>query len=157
MVSRFPNVSVIDVTETVKVFARVMERLTLIVRFFTLFSVVAGVLIIISSVFATRYTRTQEAVYFTILGARGQFVLSVFALESLFIGLASGFIALVLSQAASWFICRQALDISYNPFVGTSIVMLLATSGLVVAVGLGASLSIIRQRPAAFLREQTEE
>lgn len=157
IVSRFPSVSVIDVTETVRVFARVMERLTLIVRFFTLFSVVAGILIIISSVFATRYTRIQEAVYFTILGARGRFVLSVFAVESLLIGLASGLIALVLSQAGSWIICRHALDVSYNPFVGISIVMILTTTGLVIAVGLGASLSIIRQRPAAFLREQTEE
>jgi putative ABC transport system permease protein len=157
IVSRFPSVSVIDVTETVRVFARVMERLTLIVRFFTLFSVVAGVLIIISSVFATRYTRIQEAVYFTILGARGKFVLSVFAVESLLIGLASGLIALVLSQAGSWIICRRALDVSYNPLVGISIVMILTTTGLVIAVGLGASLSIIRQRPAAFLREQTEE
>ncbi len=157
IVSRFPNVSVIDVTETVRVFARVMERLTLIVRFFTLFSVVAGILIIISSVFATRYTRIQEAVYFTILGARGRFVLSVFAVESLLIGLASGLIALVLSQAVSWLVCRHALDVSYNVLAGISTVMVLATTGLVIVVGLAASLSIIRQRPAAFLREQTEE
>jgi putative ABC transport system permease protein len=157
IVARFPSVSVIDVTETVKVFARVMERLTLIVRFFTLFSVVAGILIIISSVFATRYTRIQEAVYFTILGARGRFVLSVFAVENMFIGLASGFIALVLSQVGSWIICRQALDVSYNPFLGISIIMILTTTSLVVAVGLGASISIVRQRPATFLREQTEE
>jgi putative ABC transport system permease protein len=157
IVSRFPNVSVIDVTETVKVFSRVMERLTLIVRFFTLFSVVAGILIIISSVFATRYTRIQEAVYFTILGARGRFVLAVFAVESLLIGLASDLIALALSQVGSWIICRYSLDLPYHAFAGISIEMVLATTGLVIAIGLGASLSIVRQKPAAFLREQTEE
>ena len=157
IVARFPNVSVIDVTEIVRVFARIMERLTLIVRFFTLFSVLAGILIIISSVFATRYTRIQEAIYFTILGAQGRFVLSVFAVEGLFIGLASGMVALVLSQSGSWIICRYVLDVPYNPFIGISSVMIIATAVLVIIVGLGASLSIIRQRPAAFLREQTEE
>lgn len=157
IVARFPNVSVIDVTETVKVFARVMERLTLIVRFFTLFSVAAGILILISSVFATRHTRIQEAVYFTILGARSRFVLSVFAVENFLIGLESGLIAIALSEVGSWIICRHALDVPYNPFVGISLVMIIIPIGLVIAVGLGASLSIVRQRPAAFLREQTEE
>ncbi|HUI46044.1 MAG TPA: FtsX-like permease family protein [Nitrospirota bacterium] len=157
IVSHFPNVSIIDVTETVRVFARVMDRLSSIVRFFALFSVIAGILIIISSVFATRYTRIQEAVYFTILGARGRFVLAVFALENLLIGLASGLIALVLAQTGSWIICRHALDILYKPFLGISTLMIIAMTILVIAVGLGASLAIIRQRPAAFLREQTEE
>ncbi len=157
IVARFPNVSVIDVTETITVFARIMSRLSTIVNFFTLFSIVAGVLIIISSVFATRYSRIQEAVFFTILGARGRFVLAVFAVESLVIGLASGLIALALSQAASWIICRFALDVAYRPFAGISLLMVLATSVVVIAAGLGASVPILRQKPAAFLREQTEE
>ena len=69
VVSRFPNVSVIDATDTITVFARVMHRLSSIVRFFTLFGVLAGVLLIVSSIFATRFARIQEAVYFKVLGA----------------------------------------------------------------------------------------
>jgi putative ABC transport system permease protein len=157
IVSRFPNVSIIDATEAVRVFSRLMERLSSIIRFFTLFSVTAGILIIISSVFATRYARIQEAVYFTILGARGRFVLSVFAVENLLIGLASGLNAFILSQAGSWIICRRALDMSYKPFPGINAAMIVTATCLVIAVALGASASIIRRRPAAFLREQLEE
>jgi len=157
IVEKFPNVSVIDVTETVQVFAKIMSRLSLIINFFTLFSVIAGILIIISSIFATRYTRIKEAVFFTILGARGRFVLLVFALESLVIGLASGGIALLLSQIGSWVICHYAIDVPYTLFVGSSMIMLLVTTMVVIAVGLGASISILRHKPAAFLREQTEE
>lgn len=157
IVSRFPNVSVIDVTETIRIFARLMDRLSSIVRFFTLFSLIAGILIVISSVLATRYARIQEAVYFTILGARGRFVLAVFTLENLLIGFASGVVALALSQAAGWFMCWKVLDISYKPFLGINLFMVLVTTLLVITVGLGASISIIRQKPAAFLREQTEE
>ncbi len=157
IVARFPNVSVIDVTETVAVFAKIMSRLSTIVNFFTLFSVAAGILIIISSVFATRHTRIQEAVYFTILGARGRFVLAVFGLESLIIGLVSGAIALALSQTTSWIICRSALDVPYKPFDGISLLMVAAAMLVVIAAGLGASVPILRKKPAAFLREQTEE
>ena len=157
IVARFPNVSAIDLSETVTVFARVMGKLSAIVRFFTLFSVVAGLLIIVSSVIATRFARIQEAVYFTILGARRRFVLEVFATENLCLAQASAFGALILAQAGSWIICRFVLDVTYRPFVATSLLMLLATTLLVITVGLGASLSILRQKPALFLREQTEE
>ncbi len=157
MVARFPNVSVIDVTETVTVFSRIMSRLSRIINFFTLFSVVAGFLIIISSVFATRYTRIQEAVFFTILGARSRFVLAVFGVESMVIGLVSGFSAFALSQTGSWIICRFALDVPYKPFLASSLLMVIATTLTVVVVGLGASVPILRHKPAAFLREQTEE
>jgi putative ABC transport system permease protein len=134
-----------------------MARLSMIVNFFSLFSVVAGILIIISSVFATRYTRIQEAVFYTILGARGRFVLAVFAVEGMVIGLASSLIALALAQTTGWIVCTYALDVAYQPFAGTSLLMALVTMLMVVAVGLGAAAPILRHKPAAFLREQVEE
>jgi len=157
VVAAFPNVSVIDVTGTITAFSKIMARLSTIVNFFTLFSVVAGILIIISSVFATRYTRIQEAVFYTILGARGQFVLEVFAVEGLLIGLASAISALALAQTTGWIVCTYALDVAYQPFTGASLLMALVTMVMVVAVGLGAAVPILRHKPAAFLREQAEE
>ena len=157
IVSRVPNVNVIDLTETVTVFARIMARLSTIVRFFTSFSLVAGVLIVVSSVFATRYARIQEAVYFTILGARRRFVLAVFAAENLFLGLVSGVIALFISQVGSLIICKKALDMTYQPYLGESLLHVLATTMLVVLVGLVVSIPILRQKPVAFLREQADE
>lgn len=157
LVAAFPNVSVINLTETVTVFARVMEKLSTIVRFFTSFSIVAGILIIVSSVFATRYARIRESVYFMILGARSRFVLATFAAENLCLGLASALSALFLAQTGSWAICRFALDVPYHPFAGISLLMVLATTLLVIAVGLGASRSVLVVKPAVFLREQADE
>lgn len=157
VVAAFPNVSVIDLTETVTVFGRIMQRLSSIVRFFTSFSVAAGVLIIISSVFATRYARIQEAVYFTILGARRGFVLKVFAAENLVLGLVSGAIALLISQLGSLIICRKGLDMPYQPYIGDSLLLLLGTTLLVLIVGLAVALPILYQKPVAFLREQSDE
>jgi putative ABC transport system permease protein len=157
IVAAFPNVSVIDVTETIAAFSKIMARLSKIVNFFTLFSVVAGILIIISSVVATRYTRIQEAVFYKILGARGRFVLAIFASEGLLIGLASAASALAIAQLTGWIVCTYALDMAYEPFLGASLLMALATMCIVVAVGLVAAVPILRHKPAAFLREQAEE
>lgn len=157
IVASFPNVTVIDLTETVTVFSRIMGKLSKIVRFFTFFSVAAGILIIVSSVFATRYARIRESVYFSILGARRRFVLTVFATENLCLGLASAGGALILAQTGSWIICRFTLDVPYQPFAGISLLMAMVTTLLIIAVGLGASLSILRVKPAVFLREQADE
>jgi putative ABC transport system permease protein len=153
----FPNVSAINLTETITVFSGIIRKLSTIIRFFTLFSVVAGFLIIVGSIFATRSARIREAVYYTILGARGRFVLAVFAAENLCIGLASAVSALFLAQAGSWAICRFALTIPYQPCIGLTLLMALATTLLVIAVGLGASFSILRVKPVRFLREQADE
>jgi putative ABC transport system permease protein len=79
----------------------------LIIRFFAAFSIVAGILIILSSVLATRYARIQEAVYYKILGAKSTFVVAVFTFENLFLGLVSALLALVLSQTSSSIICSK--------------------------------------------------
>jgi putative ABC transport system permease protein len=157
IVNRFPNVSVIDLTETAAIFARIMGRLSVIVRFFTSFSIVAGILIVVSSVFATRYARIQEAVYFTILGARRRFVVAVFAAENLLLGVVSALIAVGMAQAGSWIICRHLFNLDYRPYLGQSIMLVLATVLLVICVGMAASISILRQKPVAFLREQADE
>jgi putative ABC transport system permease protein len=157
IVAGFPNITAINVTETVAAFAGIMGKLSTIVRFFTFFSVVAGVLIIVSSIFATRYARLREAVYFTILGARRKFILALFAAENLYLGLASAVSALILAQAASWGICRFVLEVTYLPFAGISLLMAIATALLIITVGLGASLSILNIKPAVFLREQADE
>jgi len=157
IVAAFPNVSVINLTETVAVFARIMAKMSGIVRFFTLFSVIAGVLIIVSSIVATRYARIRESVYYTILGAGSRFVLLVFGIENLCLGLASALAALLLAQAGSWVICRYALDVAWRSFAGSSLLLVLATTLLVIFIGLGASRSILRVKPALFLREQADE
>jgi putative ABC transport system permease protein len=153
----FPNVSVIDTTQLLTVLSAVVKKLSLIIRFFAAFSTVAGILIILSSILATRYARIQEAVYYKILGARSNFVVKVFTLENLVLGLVSAALALLLSQAGSWLICLKVLNISYRPFIFQSILLVIATILLVVTVGLVPSISILRKKPIVYLREQTQE
>ncbi len=157
LASRLPNISVIDIGSTIEVLARIMGKMSSIIQFFTSFSIIAGLLIIISSVFATRLARIREAVYYKILGAKASFVLKVFTYENLIIALICGLLATSIAQAGSWIVCRQVFDITYRPLLGGTFVMIAATLLLVIAVGLGASISILKQKPIAFLRDEEHE
>lgn len=156
IVSQFQNISVIDLSQTIGVFTRLMNQLSRIIRGFSIFSIGAGLLILISAVYATRAERMVEAVYYKILGAGKKFVFNVFAMENLLIGFLSSLLAMGMAQAGAYWVCTFKLDIDYHPFMISSLVMVLAALMLVVAVGLVASRSIMAKRPVTYLREQAD-
>jgi putative ABC transport system permease protein len=154
LVTAHPNISVIDLSTTVKILSRLMHRLSRILRGFTALSIAAGVLILTSAVWATRAERTTEAVYFKILGARRRFVLQVFAVENLLIALISGLLALAMAHLGAWAFCHFVFDIRYQLFPPESIGLLLGNLLLVVVTGLLASWAILVKKPVTYLREQ---
>jgi putative ABC transport system permease protein len=157
IVKTFPNVSVIDLSETLKVFARMMEQLSTIIKGFAILSIAGGILILISGVFATRAERITESVYFKILGAGKTFVRKVFSMEILIVGLLSGILALVMSQTGVFLICRFSLDIAYHPFLSSCGLMVGAVLLLIIGVGMVSTRSILEKKPVIYLREQPDE
>lgn len=157
LAATLPNVSVIDIASTVEILAGIMRKMSSIIQFFTSFSIVAGLLIVISSIFATRMTRIREAVYFKILGAGSSFVVKVFTYENLIIAIFSGLLAALISHVGSWIVCRQVFDIAYQPLLGSTLVMIAGMLVVVVGVGLGASVSILQQKPINYLRDERQD
>ncbi len=155
IVNHFPNISAINVGETAAELEKLMKKLSTIINFFASFSILAGALILVSSVLATRMARIKEAVYYKVLGADTWFVLRVFFLENLLLAMLSGGCAILVAQAGSWGLCRFLFDIDYNPNWQISLLMLVMTVCLVVSLGLLSSVSILRQKPIRFLREQS--
>ncbi len=156
VVSQFPNISVIDISQTISVFTSLMNQLSRIIRGFSIFSIGAGLLILVSAIYATRAERMVEAVYYKILGAGKAFVIKVFALENVFIGWVSGALAVIMAQAIAWWVCTVQLDIDYQWNVVPSMALVVATMMLVVVVGLAASRSVMEKRPVTYLREQSD-
>ena len=131
-----------------------MQKLSKIINFFASFSILAGALILVSSVLATKIARIKEAVYYKVLGADTRFVLRVFLFENLFLAVLSGACAILVAQVVSWGLCRFLFKIDYDPNIFICLAMLGLTVCLVVSLGLMSSISILRQKPIRFLREQ---
>ncbi len=157
IVKTFPNITILDARQTIRQIAGALERFSQTIRFFTLFSIAAGMLLVISSIIATRAARIREAVYYKILGARHRFVFFVFSLENMLLGATSALSGLVLAHLISWVVCTRYFDIPYAPYGAASLVGVLAGILTVLTVGLGASRSIMRRRPAQFLRTHAAE
>jgi len=154
IVSELPNVSTINVAQMAEKFGRLMQRLAVVITFFASFSILAGLLILVSSIFATRLDRIRETVYYKVLGADSGFVLRVLSCEHIMLALISSIMAVVFAELATWLICRQVFEIPYQPHLPAAAGTVLISVLLVVGVGIISSLSIIRQKPAGFLQQQ---
>lgn len=154
IVNVFPNISTINVSETAVELGKMVDKISVIVTFFASFSILAGALILVSSILATRMERVKEVVYYKILGAKSGFVLQVFFFENLLLAIFSGGCALLVAQLAGWGICHYILEIQHNAALLECIVFLTVTSLAVVALGLSGSWSIIKHKPADYLRGQ---
>jgi putative ABC transport system permease protein len=157
VITAFPNISFINMAETAAELGRLTRRLTAVVNFFAGFSILAGALILIGSIFATRLARMREAVYYKILGGSSRFVFSVFIYEHLLLGLFSSLPAVILAQTGSWGLCRYLFDIDYSPHWRVNFLLIVLTGILVITIGVLSSVDIIRQKPAIVLREQNND
>jgi len=88
IVNRFPNISTIDVSQSVAVLGNLMTKLNVIV-----------------TVFATQVARTREVVFYKILGAGSRFVIQVLMFENVILALMSGGSAILIAQVADWCVC----------------------------------------------------
>lgn len=157
VVDNYPNVSVINMSEAAVELGAAMGKLSGIVTFFALFSIVAGCLILIGSILATRLARLREAAYYKVLGAKYRFVFSVFLYENLVLGGVSSCLAVLFAQVGSWVVCDTIFEISYAANWTASAVAIFLTLLMFSVVGMVGQLSIIRQRPGVYLREQSVE
>ncbi|MBU1565094.1 MAG: ABC transporter permease, partial [Proteobacteria bacterium] len=64
IVTTYPNISPINVGESAVELGKLMQKLSVMVAFFASFSILAGGLILVSSILATRMARMEEAVHY---------------------------------------------------------------------------------------------
>ncbi len=157
IVTRYPNVTALDVTQTLQTLSGIVGRISQIVRFFGFFSLLAGVFIVISSIMATRMERLREAVYYKIVGATRGFITKVLVTETTLIALVSALQALILSHIETFWLCKKALNVTYHVYPGASLALVLANLLMVTGVGLLFAQTIINQKPARFLKEQLHD
>jgi len=153
IVTAMPHVSTINVAETAVRFGELIKRLSKIITFFAAFSIVAGCLILINAVFATRMSRIREAVYYRVLGGRSRFVMGTLVWENALLGFFSSMMAVCFANVSAGLLCRYVFEIAYKANIVASIMLICATLTLIVAIGLASSVGILKQKPAVFLRQ----
>jgi putative ABC transport system permease protein len=154
IVTRFPNVSVIDGREMLTTIKTVVDNVTLAVTVVGGLVVLSGLLILIGAVAMTKFRRIYEAAIFKTLGATRRTIASVLLVEYGMLGALSGTIGSVGAIALTWAISRFALEIPWSPLPALSAVGIATSAVLVAVVGVAASWEVLQRKPLATLRAE---
>jgi putative ABC transport system permease protein len=153
LVRRFPSISVFDIDAMLKQVREVMDKANIAVQYVFLFTLLAGITVLLSAIQATRDERRYESAMLRTLGATRRTVLQGVAAEFVALGLLSGVLGAMGASVVGYFLATQLFDLEYT--VDLWVWSLGLTSG-VLLVGLSGTLatrSVINHPPAATLRQ----
>ena len=153
VVNRFPNVSSIDLTAIKRTVDRIVEKVSLAIRFMALFSLAVAIPVLFSAVSATRRERIREGVLLKTLGAtRGQIARILLAEYSL-LGLMGGLTGMLLSLAGGWAVVRYIFKTPFAPAFAPVAGIAAAIVGLTLLIGLLAGRDVFKETPVTALRD----
>lgn len=156
LVARYPNVSALDLTIIQQALDTVLHDVSLAVRFMALFSIGAGILILIGSLATSRFQRARESTLLRTLGARTQTIRRILATEYIALGALAGVTGTTLAGAAGWALIRFLFHLDFHLPAGGLALLSAGVALLTTTVGLASSRGIVRRTPLAGLREFAE-
>jgi putative ABC transport system permease protein len=115
LVRAFPNVTALDVDQLMTQVRAMMERLVRALELLFLFTLAAGLTVLLALMEGTRDQRAGEIAVLRALGARRRVVLQGLLAEYATLGLLAGTVGALLAQAAVWILALEVFELPYVP------------------------------------------
>jgi putative ABC transport system permease protein len=151
---KFPTVTVVNVADVLEIVQQVVDQIALVVRFISMFAILAGIVILASSVAGTRFRRIREVVILKTLGATRWRVSKIFSVEFLVLGAVAGIMGSILANGFASLLLKRMLQAEPSFQIVPSLICILITALIANAAGWMASFRILGQKPLQVLREE---
>ena len=151
---RFPNVTTLDLSSLQQTLESLIARVVLAIRFMALFTLGTGALVLVGALATSRFQRIREGALLRTLGATSSQVFRIVLAEYLSLGLMASAAAVVLAVVAAWAIAHFLFDGDFVPALTPLAGLVIAVTGLTVAVGLINSRDVLRRPPLEVLRAE---
>lgn len=149
---RFPTVTVMNLADVLKRIQEAVDQVALVVRFLALFAILAGIVILSSSVAGTRYRRIREVAILKTLGATRRRIVGIFSVEFSILGAVSGLVGGILANVFTRIVSDKFTDAAFDFNWTSLLIATVATALLANGAGWLASARILDQRPLEVLR-----
>ncbi|HXV86034.1 MAG TPA: FtsX-like permease family protein, partial [Gemmatimonadales bacterium] len=156
VVRSYANVAVVDLTLVQQTLDTILGSISLAIRFMALFSVAAGLIVLVGAIATSRFQRMRESALLKTLGAsRGQ-VTRIVATEYAALGLVAALAGMVLAGLAGWALTRFLFEVPFRLPVLALVNLGVGAAVATTAVGLANSIHVFRSTPLAVIRETAE-
>ena len=153
LIRALPNLTLFDVDALMQQVRHLMDEATLAVEYVFLFTLGAGVVVLLAAVQATRDERRFEAAVLRALGASRARVRSAAAAEYAALGLAAGFLGALAATLVAWVLAERVFSLPYHLDWRVWLLGLVAGTLIVSLSGLVATRKVLKAPPVETLRE----
>ena len=154
VVKAFPNVSIIDLLLVLRTVDSILGKISFVVRFMAMFTVLTGLLVLVSALVTGRYQRIRESILLRTLGAsRGQ-ILKILVVEYFALGFLAALTGILLAILAAWALAAFVFKVTFVVAILPLAIALFVVPAITVITGLLISRGILNQPPLAILRAE---
>ncbi len=154
LVRQFPTVSVFDVDAILRQIRDIMDRASLAVQYVFLFTLAAGVVVLLAAVQSTRDERRYESAILRTLGASRATVLQGVAAEFSALGFLAGTLGALGASAVGWMVARRLFSLQFTPDPKVWVIGLSCGTILVGVSGTLATRRVVNTPPIVSLRDE---
>jgi putative ABC transport system permease protein len=155
MVKAFPNVSVIDLTMIVQTLDAIVNKVFFVIRFMALFTVLTGILVLISALVTGHFQRVRESVLLRTLGAASGQVFGILLVEYLSLGVVAALTGVVLALGGAWALAQFVFHVHFAPPLAPVVLAFVIVPLLTGGVGLFMSRRVLKYPPLEMLRAES--
>ena len=152
--AKFPTVTVVNVADVMQIVEDVVQRIAAVIRFISGFTILAGAVMVASSVAGTRFRRMREVVTLKTLGATRRRIAWIFSVEFLALGTVAGLMGSLLAGGFAALVLKRLLQIDFHPALSTHTIAVGAAALVATVAGWGASFRILGRKPLEILRDE---
>jgi putative ABC transport system permease protein len=153
LVRAYPAVSVLDLEVMLDQVRRVMDQASLAVQYVFLFTIGAGIVVLLAAIQVTRDERRMESAILHTLGAARAVILKGIAAEFITLGALAGILAALGATAISYALSVEVFDLDFVPDASLWLTGLLLGAALVGITGTLATRRAVTEPPVVVLRE----
>ncbi len=153
LVHEFPNLTVVDLTATLKQVQSVISQVIRAVEFLFVFTLAAGLVVLIAALTASREERAREFAVYRALGASARLMQQVQAAELAGVGLLAGALSALVASAMGWALARFVFEFDWVVSPIISIGGTLAGAALALLAGWWSLRGVLKRPVVQTLRQ----
>lgn len=150
----FSNVSVIDLQSILVALNDILDKVSYIIKFMAAFSILTGLIVLISSLLLSKFQRIKEAVLLRTIGASRSQILKINATEYALLGGLSAATGILLALVGGYLLAKFQLELDFNiqwiPIIFVFLFVILLT----VIIGMFNTREVVSKSPLEVLRKE---
>ncbi|MEE4331112.1 MAG: FtsX-like permease family protein [Wenzhouxiangella sp.] len=148
----FPNVSIIDVAALIDRVGEIIDRVSAAAQVVFFFTLLAGLVVLLAALEATRDERRHESALIRTLGADNAMVRRGLLIEYGVMAVIAALLATIGAAVTGWLLARELFEFSYQPSLLLFVAGFSAAVVLVVGSGWLGNRSVLATPPVRILR-----